>query len=75
MRTQTMQEILAANRIPEYMKAFKAKDWTTLPRCGECYKNSAGKAVVVDQLIQLGHRLDRVLPIKQVARKIINRTS
>jgi hypothetical protein len=29
--------------------------------------------VMVDQLVQIGHRLDRVLPVKQVARKIINR--
>jgi hypothetical protein len=29
--------------------------------------------VVVDQLIRIGHKLDRVLPVKQVARKIINR--
>jgi len=75
MKTQSMSEILAANAIPEYMKAFKAKDWQTLPRCGECYKNTAGKSVVLDQIMQLGHRLDRVLPVKQVARKIINRTS
>ena len=55
------------------MEAFKAKDWETLPRCGECYKNTSGKAVIYDQLMQLGHKLDKVLPVKQVARKIINR--
>ena len=73
MKTQTVREILASTTIGEYMAAFKAKDWDTLPRCGECYRNTTGKGVMVDHLVQIGHRLDRVLPVKQVARKIINR--
>jgi hypothetical protein len=55
------------------MAAFKAKDWQTLPRCGECHKNSTGKALVMDQLLQIGHKLERVLPVKQMARRLINR--
>jgi hypothetical protein len=73
MKTQTVREILASDRIPQLMEAFRARDFETLPRCGECYKNTTGKAVVVDQLIRIGHKLDRVLPVKQVARRIINR--
>ena len=73
MKTQTVGEILASDRIHELMEAFKKRDFETLPRCGECYKNTSGKAAVVDQLIRIGHKLDRVLPVKQVARKIINR--
>jgi len=73
MKTQTVSEILEANTAQRYMAAFKARDWETLPRCGECYKNTSAKAVVVDHLTQLGHKLDKVLPVKQVARKIINR--
>ena len=73
MKSQTVLEILASDRIPQLMEAFRARDFETLPRCGECYKNTSGKAVVVDQLIRIGHKLDRVLPVKQVARKIINR--
>lgn len=73
MKTQTVRQILASDRITELMEAFKARDFDTLPRCGECYKNTSGKAAVVDQLIRIGHKLDRVLPVKQVARKIINR--
>ena len=73
MKTQTVREILENNTAERYMAAFRAKDWDTLPRCGECHKNASGTAVMVDQLVQLGHRLDRVLPVKQVARKIINR--
>ena len=70
---QTVAEVLASPTLERYMTAFKNKDWATLPRCGECYKNATGKAVMVDQLQQLGHRLDRVVPVKRIARKIINR--
>ncbi len=73
MKTQTVREILESDVLTRYMKAFRGGDWKTLPRCGECYRNSSGKAVVVDQLMQLGHRMDRMVPIKPLARKIINR--
>lgn len=73
MKTQTAREIIASGTVESTMEAFKNKDWEMLPRCGECYKNSSGKAVIYDQLLQLGHKLDKVLPVKQVARKIINR--
>jgi len=70
---QSLEEVLSANTVERYLAAFKAKDWQTLPRCGECYKNSSGRAVVVDQLVQIGHKLERMLPVKQLGRKIINR--
>jgi MoaA/NifB/PqqE/SkfB family radical SAM enzyme len=73
MRTQTVREILASDTIAKYMAAFKAKDWQTLPRCGECFQNATGRAAVTAKLVQLGHQLDRVLPVKAVARKLINR--
>jgi MoaA/NifB/PqqE/SkfB family radical SAM enzyme len=73
MKTQTVREILASDTVTRYMDAFKGKDWETLPRCGECYREASGTAVVVDKLTQLGHKLDRVLPVKQVARRILNR--
>jgi MoaA/NifB/PqqE/SkfB family radical SAM enzyme len=73
MKTQTIREILASDTITRYMAAFKSKDWQTLARCGECYRSTSGRAVVTDRLMQLGHRLDRVLPVKAVARKLINR--
>ena len=73
MKTQTVREVLDSPVIARYMDAFRAKDWETLPRCGECYANASGKAVFVDTLLKIGHRLDGVLPVKQVARKIFNR--
>ena len=73
MKTQTVREIVGGVRIPELMKAFKAKDWSTLPRCGECYKNAEGKPPFYDRLIRLGHQIDRYIPIKPLARRLINR--
>jgi uncharacterized Fe-S cluster-containing radical SAM superfamily protein len=73
MKTQTVSEILGSNTISRYMQAFRDQDWETLPRCGECYANDSGRAVVIGKLASIGHKLDRFLPIKQVARKIINR--
>jgi len=73
MRTQTVREIVDSAKIDATMAAFKAKDWATLPRCGECYKNAEGRPPFYDQLIQLGHRLDRFIPIKPLARRLINR--
>lgn len=73
MNTQTVQEIVDSVAIDRYMAAFEAQDWDTLPRCGECYKNSSGKSRFYDRLIRFGHRLDRVLPIKPLARRLINR--
>ncbi len=73
MRTQTVREILASPVLERYMAAFRAKDWSVLPRCGQCYAEASGSAVVKDRLIQIGHRLDGVLPIKRIARKLFNR--
>jgi MoaA/NifB/PqqE/SkfB family radical SAM enzyme len=73
MKTQTVREIVESVKLDEYMAAFKARDWQTLPRCGECYKHAEGRPPFYDQLIQLGHRIDRVIPLKPLARRLINR--
>ena len=73
MRTQTVREIVESVKLDEYMAAFKAQDWQKLPRCGECYKNAEGRPPFYDQLIQLGHRIDRVIPLKPLVRRLINR--
>jgi hypothetical protein len=73
MRIQSVREIVGSVRVDEYMAAFKARDWQTLPRCGECYKHAEGRPPFYDQLIQLGHRIDRVIPLKPLARRLINR--
>jgi MoaA/NifB/PqqE/SkfB family radical SAM enzyme len=73
MRTQTVREIVESVTVDAHMAAFKARDWKALPRCGECYRNSEGKPPFYDQLIQLGHGLDRALPIRPLVRRLINR--
>jgi hypothetical protein len=73
MKTQTVREIVDSVKIERYMAAFKARDWQTLPRCGECYKHAEGRPPFYDQLIQLGHRIDRVIPLKPLVRRLINR--
>jgi len=73
MNTQSVREIVDSVKVSEYMAAFKARDWQTLPRCGECYKHAEGRPPFYDQLIQLGHRIDRVIPLKPIVRRLINR--
>ncbi len=73
LRTQTVREILESPVLEGHMEAFRARDWERLPRCGECFRNPTAKAVVVDRLLRVGHRLDRVLPLKKVGRKVFNR--
>lgn len=73
MKTQTVREIVNSETVQRYMRSFKARDWDTLPRCGECYKNAEGRPPFYDRLIQIGHQVDRVIPIKPLARRIINR--
>ena len=43
------------------------------PRCGECYKHAEGRPPFYDRLIAIGHRVDGVIPIKPLARRLINR--
>ncbi|NWG00508.1 MAG: radical SAM protein [Thermoanaerobaculaceae bacterium] len=73
MKTQTVQEIVDSVRLVDAMAAFKAKDWQTLPRCGVCYQNAEGKPPFYDRLLALGHQIDRVIPLKPLARRLINR--
>lgn len=73
LKSQTVEEILASVTLEKWMSAFKARDWETLPRCGVCYKNAEGKPPFYDQLIQIGHRLDRVIPLKPLVRRLVNR--
>ncbi len=73
MKTQTVEEIVNGPTIDQFMEAFRAKDWETLPRCGECHRNPTATAVLKDQLVQLGHKVERLLPVKAIGRKVFNR--
>jgi hypothetical protein len=73
LKVQSVREILAGPRLAELAAAYRAKDWTKLPRCGECFRDTSVKVTLMDHLIRLGHRLDRYLPIKPLARRLLNR--
>jgi MoaA/NifB/PqqE/SkfB family radical SAM enzyme len=73
LKTQTVREILADDVLERFREAFSNRDWRTLPRCGECYRDRSAGAELVDRIQRIGHALDRILPVKQIARRIINR--
>lgn len=76
MRTQTVQEIVQSDRIRELAAAFRAHDWTTLPRCRECFRHPAAKPLLYDGLVQIGTRLERIVPLgplKRWGRRLFNR--
>jgi len=75
MTRQSVEEIVQSPTINTYMEAFRSKDWTTLPRCGECHRNASPTAVLKDQLVQLGHKVERLAPVKAIGRKVFNRGS
>ena len=70
---QTVHEILASAVLHEYMAAFKAHDWATLPRCGECHRRHSPTAMLKGNLRGLAHRAERVLPVKALGRRLFNR--
>ncbi len=73
LKAQTVQEILASPRLQELAAAYRARDWSKLPRCGECFANPSVKVRLFDRLVRLGHRLDRYIPVKPLARRLLNR--
>ncbi len=74
LKTQSIAEILEGPRIPQLMEAFRNRDWEILPRCGECHRNSSTRAVAKDRLVQLGHRIEGILPVKRIGRRLFNRS-
>ena len=73
LNNQTIEEIISSPRIPELIDAFRRRDWLNLPRCGECHRNARAAAVAKDRLVQLGHRIDGILPVKKIGRRLFNR--
>lgn len=76
MRTQTIQDIVHSERARALAAAFKARDWRQLPRCGECFRHPAAKPLLYDSLVQIGTRIDRVVPLgplKRWGRRLFNR--
>ncbi len=73
LKTQTVREVLASDVLHSYMAAFRASDWETLPRCGECHACHDAASVLKGRIQGLAHRVERVLPVKRVGRHLFNR--
>lgn len=69
LKTQTLQEILDAPRFAEMRSAFERRDFTNLPRCGECFKHGGESHAFNDVLTRVQN-----LPglAKDAVRKVID---
>jgi len=69
LKTHTLQEILAGPRFAEMQSAFERRDFTNLPRCGECFKHGGESHAFNDVLTRVQN-----LPgiAKDAVRKVID---
>lgn len=69
LKTQTLQEILDAPRFAEMRSAFERRDFSNLPRCGECFKHGGESHAFNDVLTRVQN-----LPglAKDAVRKVID---
>ncbi|HNX50127.1 MAG TPA: radical SAM protein [Thermoanaerobaculaceae bacterium] len=76
LKTQTVQEIVHSERLADLAEAFRTRDWTRLPRCGECFRRPAAKPLIYDAMVLIGTHMERVIPlgpIKRWGRRLFNR--
>jgi MoaA/NifB/PqqE/SkfB family radical SAM enzyme len=69
LKTQTLQEILAGDRFAIMQDAFERRDFTALPRCGECFKHG-GESHTFNDVLTRVQNLPNVA--KDVVRKVID---
>ena len=69
LKTHTLREILESPRFAEMQSAFDRRDFTTLPRCGECFKHGGESHAFNDMLTRVQN-----LPgiAKDAVRKVID---
>jgi MoaA/NifB/PqqE/SkfB family radical SAM enzyme len=69
LKTHTLREILDGPRMAEMQAAFASRDFTNLPRCGECFKHGGESHAFNDVLTRVQN-----LPslAKDVVRKVID---
>jgi MoaA/NifB/PqqE/SkfB family radical SAM enzyme len=69
LRTHTLREILESPRFAEMQAAFERRDFTNLPRCGECFKHGGESHAFNDVLTRVQN-----LPglAKDAVRKVID---
>jgi MoaA/NifB/PqqE/SkfB family radical SAM enzyme len=69
LKTQTLAEILDGPRFAEMQRAFDQRDFTNLPRCGECFKHG-GESQTFNDVLSRVQNLPNVA--KDVVRKVID---
>jgi hypothetical protein len=69
LKTNTLQEILDGPRFAEMQSAFERRDFSALPRCGECFKHGGESHAFNDMLTRVQN-----LPgiAKDAVRKVID---
>ncbi|HEX6099253.1 MAG TPA: radical SAM/SPASM domain-containing protein [Thermoanaerobaculia bacterium] len=69
LKTHTLREILAGPRFAEMQSAFERRDFSNLPRCGECFKHGGESHAFNDMLTRVQN-----LPgiAKDAVRKVID---
>lgn len=69
LRTQSLREIIEGDRLAQMQAAFERRDFSALPRCGECFKHGGESHAFNDVLTRVQN-----LPgaAKDVVRKVID---
>jgi hypothetical protein len=70
LKTQTLAEIMAGDRLTAMQEAFERRDFSNLPRCGECFKHGGGEANAFNDVLARVQNLPGAA--KDVVRKVID---
>ncbi|HUO85458.1 MAG TPA: SPASM domain-containing protein [Thermoanaerobaculia bacterium] len=69
LRTQSLAEIVAGEKFDRMYRAFRDRDFTELPRCGECFKHGGESSAFNDVLTRIQQLPDAA---KDMVRKVID---
>ena len=69
LKTQSLREIIDGDRFAQMQAAFDRRDFTQLPRCGECFKHG-GESHAFNDVLTRVQNLPNVA--KDVVRKVID---
>ena len=69
LKTQSLQEIVESDRMTQMKAAFEARDFSQLPRCGECFKYGGESHTFNDILTRVQNLPDVA---KDVVRKVLD---
>jgi len=69
LKTQSLQEIVDSDRMTQMKAAFEARDFSQLPRCGECFKYGGESHTFNDILTRVQNLPDVA---KDVVRKVLD---